>query len=96
MFIRKMDNNNFVLAKKLDKPREVTFKGNKVIYEYKNLECYFGSLYGALTHLFKKENVYYQVPDRFKQIKPNSSEELYMPFLEVGVDEIIAKLIKGD
>lgn len=96
MYIRKIDNNNFCLAKKLDKPKTVTFKNKKVVYEHKNLECYFGSLYGAITHLFKKSNININVSDKYKQIKPYSDEHTYMPFLEVGVDVIIAKLDKGE
>lgn len=86
--IRRLDNYNFILASKLQEPKTVNIAGNEVVYSYKNIDKYYGNINGAINGLFRHLNINKKI-EEYKNIKPTSDNELYMPFLEVGVDEIL-------
>jgi hypothetical protein len=91
MIIRKADNYNFVLSVELDEPKVSVIKGKEIVYKYKNLDVYTSDLYYAIRALIRhsKSNIDNSfIPNSLKYIKPNSDEELYMPFLEVRLDQI--------
>ena len=83
--IRLKDKYNFCLAEKLDEPRVVKIKDREIVYKYKNLEQYYGNLYGAIRGfiIHNKLDASIFPVEEFRSIKPNSDSELYMPFLEV-------------
>lgn len=98
LVIRKLDNYNFVLSKKLDEAKVVTINGKDIVYEYKNMDLFYGNLYEAIRGMLrhnKEENIVLN-KNKLIKIKPSSNSNLYMPFLEVGNNEIrdiVAKVI---
>jgi hypothetical protein len=93
LYIRKLDNYNFTLAEKLDEPRVVKIKDKEIVYNYKNLPCYYGSMYGAIIGLAKHTKTKIdrdKLEDELHNIYPASGENLYMPFLEVRDDLVLA------
>lgn len=95
LVIRKLDKYNFVLSSKLKEPKIVSFNGVEVTCEYKNKELFYGNMYEAIKGMFRHNGFEaIDIDVKYKKIKPSSDSELYMPFLEVGneqIKEIITK-----
>lgn len=87
--LRRLDQYNFTISTELDEPKVISIKGKEVVYKYKNQEKYYGTLYEAIRGLcrFNKVN-YFDIPIDLKKIRPRDNEEVYVSFLEVGLDEI--------
>ena len=87
--IRKLDNNNFILAEKLSEPMVRIIAGNEVTYEYKNIDKYYGKLGDAIDGLCRhlgKEKI--NVPNLLYLIRAEDITQKNMVFLEVTYSQI--------
>ena len=77
--IRKFDNNNFCLAERLAEPKLVVIGGVEVEIRYDNIHKFYGRLHDAICGLYRHSNkqVPGNIPEEFKEIKPNTVEKLY-------------------
>lgn len=86
LVIRKLDNNNFVLAEKLNEPQTRMINGIEVIYTFKNLDRYYGNLYEAIKGYFRYLNMPIPIIDKeLKTIKPYQDLSNYEKLLEVDL-----------
>ena len=96
--IRKKDKYNFCISEVLDEPKIVKLGNKEVVYKYKDCDIYIGDMYYAIRALIRHDNLdlkLNEVPESLKDIKVSGNEDLYMPFLEVGHNEIL-KLIEKE
>lgn len=90
LVIRKLDNYNFVLAEKLDEPNVRIINGNKVVYYFKNLDKFYGTLHYAVRGYFNHINM--PIPalgDDLKTIKPTSDLSKYEKLFESDLVELL-------
>tara|TARA_R110000796_G_scaffold227286_1_gene344005 strand:- start:853 stop:1140 length:288 start_codon:yes stop_codon:yes gene_type:complete len=84
--IKRLNQFNFILAERLDAPIEREIAGNKVIYNHKNLEKFYGTLKGAIQGYFRHLNINTPIIDKnLDLIKPNSKESLYLEYMEIDL-----------
>lgn len=90
--IRKLDNNNFILAEKFEEPVISVIAGKEIERNYKNIDKFYGTLYYALRGLFRHREANIPLFDKkLELVKPSSKEELYKDWLDKDTDEIIKK-----
>lgn len=81
--IKRLNQFNFILAERLEVPVEREIAGNKVVYNHKNLEKYYGTLKGAIEGYFRHLNRNVPIIDKsLDLVKPYSKESLFIDYLE--------------
>lgn len=102
LVILKKDKYNFILAQPLEEPVEsiVKFSGveTKLVTTHKNKNVFYGTLAGSIYGLQKhSKKIKYTIEELNKlygHIKPDSNEESYSGFLDVGIDQILLEIDK--
>lgn len=92
VYIRKLDNYNFVLATKLKEPKVSAIQGRKITSNYSNMKYYYGTMYEAVKGLSKVTSKPINLDESLKLIKPKCNSDLYEPFIEKTLDVLIANM----
>lgn len=88
VYIRKLDQYNFVLATKLKEPKIGNCKGVKLVQVYTNMKYYYGTMYEAVKGLSKVTGKPIKLDNSLKLIKPKHDSDSYEPFIEKSFDEL--------